>query len=153
MERNISIIKIQNQLQLIWYIGAAVLFLILVASTFSEAFVTTTIEGPKQQADKVWAWFIPLICPTLILIAATAFANAKTTGRNTKTIKTSFGRFVQYLSLFYLLMLTLIVAGWPLLPQENPLDTITLSNYFLGPIQGLVVTCVGNIFIQSRDTA
>ena len=127
----------------IWMVGGGLLLVILMLQSVFGRY------GAQLQA--VWSWFIPTVVPSISLmlgvLGATALA-AKSS--RPKSVRTSFFRVSCCLSVFYLFILLTTVAVEPFtrIPAVN---LYTMSNYWLGPTQGLVVAALGVLFVSKED--
>jgi hypothetical protein len=128
----------------IWISGTVLLYIILMIQTLGGALQITAADGPKSIAKEIWGWLIPLTFPTIsLMIGIAVTADGEETSH---PIKTTTYKIALYLSIFYLLLLAFLVFGQPLFKTENPLDTISQSNFFIAPLQGLVLASIGYMF-------
>jgi hypothetical protein len=138
--RSTSLEHARSSLLLIWMVGGGILFLILTVQSILGRY------GDKVQA--VWSWFIPEIVPTISLmigvLGARALAPASDDG---KVVRVFFFQLSRGLSIFYLTVLLLTIGLEPL-TKIQAIDLYTMSNYWLGPIQGLVVAALGVLFVS-----
>ena len=133
--------KAKKYLAVLWFISAAVLFILL--------YLQTILGHYEQNIDKVWGWFLPNILPTLSLIVGVIVTDALA-----QTIKTEkIDRFVFLLafglSITYLIVVLFTIVLQPMSPLP-PLDLMSLANLWLGPFQGLVSASLGAFFIQNQ---
>jgi hypothetical protein len=123
-----------------WLIGAGFSALILV--------ITSILRGRADAAREVWSWFLPLVLPTLGLMMGVLGAAAMTTRENT-LLRKSFVDIAFWLSLAYLSILSLTILLEPLSPLRGA-DLHGMSNYWMGPFQGLVVAALGYLFTSDE---
>lgn len=143
--------KARKSLAAIWFIGAGVLFIMLLAQTIVGKY------GDK--ADKAWAWFFPTILPTLSLIIGILVSEALSVkpNKDDNSIK-EVDRFVFWLSFFlsfaYIITVNLTVFLSPLAHEPlTPLKLMEVSNLWLGPFQGLVSASLGIFFVSQHHSS
>lgn len=133
----------RNSLAKIWFIGAGFVFSILVVQSILGKY-----EGSLQE---VWAWFVPTVLPTLALMLGVIGATALTDDNDERTVKAFFFTLSKYLSMFYLVILITTIFLEPL--SDTPgIKLYNLSNYWLGPVQGLVVAAISILFASQDKT-
>ncbi|HEU4388159.1 MAG TPA: hypothetical protein VFV34_10200 [Blastocatellia bacterium] len=133
----------RNSLAKIWLIGAG--------SAFALLIVQSILGKYKGQLQEVYSWFVPTVVPTVSLMLGVLGAGALSDQQEQRTVKLPFFNISKYLSLFYLfvLALTLLLQPFSDLP---PVQLYTVSNYWMAPIQGVVVAALGVLF-TSQDKA
>jgi len=99
------------------------------------------------QVDKAWSWFIPTVLPILSIIVGAVAYEARREPQSVTADRLAFHLSVG-LSLFYLLLVIATVLFQPL-SRMTPLELMSVSNLWLGPVQGLVGIVVG-VFFASR---
>jgi hypothetical protein len=126
----------------IWFIGGGISFALVIFQSIFGRF-----QGIVQE---IWAWFTPTIVPTLGLIIGVLASTASEddTGR---TVKHFFYHASLWLSVSYLAVLLLTMLLEPLAGSHD-LAYYHLSNYWLAPIQGLVVAALGALFNSRKKT-
>lgn len=156
MEKKITISKAQNYLLVLWLATALLLFLVLVIQSLKGTFEITTEDGLVDQSEKVFAWFIPLVFPTISLmlgiVGASAIKNQKTKEleQTVEYVGKSFFQIVMVMCLFYQVLIFAVIFIWPGLKEENPLDVFSKSSYFLSPLQGIVVGLIGVLYTSKK---
>lgn len=134
----------RNRLAVLWVIMVTVVFVLTAWRTMANRF-----GGYDQQ---VWSWLLPHLLPTLSLVLGALGAGALHASKNRRNVSRTFYRVTMSLSSFYILGVWLVLASvfeWGSNSQQEPDHLLGVSNYFLGPIQGVVVGTVG-IFYQSE---
>jgi hypothetical protein len=127
----------------IWFIGAGTIFLLLIAQS---------IVGKYQgRAQEVWGWGLPAIVPALSLILSTLGAEALQQ-RQDQQVKSSFARIAAGLSMSYLGLILMTILVEPLTTFDS-LELLKLSNLWLGPLQGIVISSIGVLFFSRRAKA
>jgi hypothetical protein len=140
--RRLPLETARTRLTVIWCTGAGIVFVILVLES---------ILGPKFRKDlqQLWAWFVPTVVPSLALMLGVLGADALTNDPVQRSVKAPFYKIAAGLSLFYLGILILTVALEPFSPLPG-MQLFTVSNFWLSPIQGLVVAAIGVLFTSQE---
>ena len=133
----------QQRLALVWFIGAAIPGLILLLQSLLGKYADSLQE--------VWGWFVPTVGPTLGLIIGTIGAGALSEPSSAKLseryVTRFFFRIALALSAIYLLTLTLTLLFEPLSPSPfKGIRLYNVANYWLAPIQSLVVAALSVLF-------
>lgn len=131
----------RTRLATVWFIGAGLIFLVLV--------VQSILGKYSGQLQEVWSWFVPTVVPSLALMLGVIGADALRTSTDERRVKLPFFRLSHALSTFYLFVLTLTVLLEPF-SQTPGLQLFILSNYWLSPLQGLVVAAMGVLFASQE---
>jgi cytochrome bd-type quinol oxidase subunit 2 len=128
------------RLTTIWLIGAGLIFGILTVQS---------IEGRYgAQLQQAWAWFIPTVLPTLSLMCGVIGASALGT-KDPRQVRPDYFKIARWLSICYLVVLALTILLEPFSPMD-PIQLFTASNYWLTPLQGLVVGATGILFTANE---
>ena len=109
--------------------------------------ITGRFAGIGQQ---IWAWFTPTIVPTLGLIIGVLASTALEDDAD-RTVKRFFNHAAVGLSLPHLIVLLLTLLLEPIAGTHD-MDYFNFSNYWLAPIQGLVVAALGALFNSRKKT-
>src|SRR5260370_39122668 len=118
----------QGTLLLIWLIGSIPAVTLLLARTF----------GPNaDEIERVWAWLLPSVMPTLSLVVGTYAATALTESPKTKTVEVLFFRVAAGLSLAYLAVVVFAILLYPLSPPPAT-KSLERVGLVLWPVHGLV---------------
>jgi hypothetical protein len=132
----------RNRLMLVWLVGAfAVLILVIVQSIIGR------FEGFTQE---FWGWFTPSIFPTLGLMVGVLGSTAAEDDEG-RTVKNFFFLAATLISIAYLIILLLTLLLEPLAGTHD-MKYYNLANYWLAPIQALVVAAVGALFNSRKKT-
>ncbi len=133
--------KARKKIATAWLLLSGLIFLIFVFWTFSGKF--------GDRSAVAWGWVLPNIMPTLSLIVGILVMDAKGTASAGKTIDRFIYRLAFSLSLFYLLLILMILIFHGKI--DSPLFTIfDNSSLFLGPLQGLVSAAIGAFYYKKR---
>lgn len=127
---------------IVWFAGGGLCFALMILQSIIGRF-----EGVAQE---MWAWFTPTIVPTLSLIIGVLASTASEddTGR---TVRKFFYHASVGISLGYLTILLLTMLLEPLAGNHN-MAYFKFSNFWLSPIQGLVVAALGALFNSRKKT-
>jgi hypothetical protein len=140
MSERISLTAAQSRLATLWLIGAAVIFVLMLAQTVGGKY--------GGQAQRAWGWFMPTVVPTLsVIVTALAYGAAKAVEE--QTVEARAYRMTFALSAFYLAVVLGTLLLQPL-SDLRPLDFMSTSNLWLGPIQGLVGIALGAFFTSKK---
>jgi hypothetical protein len=109
--------------------------------------------GPNaEEIERVWAWLLPSVMPTLSLVVGTYAATALAESPQSKTVEVLFFRVAAGLSVAYLAIVTFAIWLYPLAPPPAT-KTLERVGLILGPVQGLVSACLGAFFISHKQKA
>ena len=141
----ISKSKCRTALGALWFLAGGGLFLF---------FVTQTIVGRYQdKTNEAWAWFLPTIMPTLLLMIGAFAADAMNEQDEKATVKPFFFVLSLGISLLYLIAVALTILLQPYATSRGiPFwEVMKQSSLYLGPFQGLVAGDIGIFFVKARD--
>jgi len=130
-------------LAFLWLLGGAAFLGLLILQSLLGRF-----EGRTQA---VWSWALPTILPVLSLVLSVLGYEALREKPVPHTVDRTFLRIAHGLSFAYLFLILLTVLIEPFTPYEDPLELYELSNLWLGPIQGVVISALGVLFFQSKS--
>lgn len=128
----------------LWMIGAGALFLILVIQSLNQVY--------KDLTQDVWGWFLPTILPTMTMIFTVLTYTALNPQMSGFVVRRSFASVAKWLSLFYLFVVSLTILLRPY-SAHSPAEAIGLmrtSNLWLGPLQGIVASSMGVLFVSKQ---
>lgn len=126
----------------IWFIGGGISFFLVIFQS-----ITGRFEGIAQE---MWAWFTPTIVPTLGLIIG-VLASTASEDDSGRTVRRFFYHCAIGLSAVYLATLLLTMLLEPLAGSHN-MQYYHFANYWLTPVQGLVVAALGALFNSRKKT-
>jgi hypothetical protein len=131
----------RDRLFRLWMIGSGICALILAVEAIAGRF------GPD--AGEVIGWYMPNVLPTLSLMAALIRGEATGRAEDHQPVKPLFASFAVWGSAAYLgtILATILVEPFT---DYQPLELLKLSNLWLGPLQGLVVSSIGVLFLSNR---
>jgi len=135
MTRTIDVAAAQGRLALIWITGASAVGLLLLVQTLAGKY--------GGQTERAWAWFVPTVVPTLTVIMTTWFETRPMEPPQqveVRAFRVALGVSAVYLSLVAITLLAQPFTAW------SPIELITLSHLWLGPVQGLAGYGVAKLF-------
>jgi hypothetical protein len=136
----VSLAKTRTTLARLWLGGSGSSALILV--------VISILHGRPDAAREVWSWFIPLVLPTIGLMVGVLGAAALSEQKETY-VRNSFADIAFWLSVAYLALISLTILLEPFSPIRGA-ELHGMSNYWIGPFQGLVVAALGYLFTSEK---
>ena len=136
-----SLEKTRARLFRLWMIGSGACALILAVETIAGRF--------GQDASDVIGWFMPNVLPTLSLMVSLIRTEALRPEADGPIVRPLFASFAVWGSAAYLgtILCTILVEPFT---TYQPLELLKLSNLWLGPLQGLVVSAIGTLFFAER---
>jgi hypothetical protein len=136
---------VRARLTSVWLIGAGVVVSLVFAQTIFGGL------GPSTQA--VWEWLLPTIMPTVGTIISTIVATALLPPSSDSEVKRSFSVLAEMLSIFYLLLILLLVLLKGAISVDTPswLNRLHEANLLLGPLQGVIATTLGVVFLSKNQ--
>ena len=99
---------------------------------------------------KVWAWALPTMMPTLLLMIGVHAGEALSPNKEDRDITRFFFGLTLATSAFYILivMLTILLAPFS---SSAPLALMEKSNLWLGPLQGLAAGTFGVFYVHRKN--
>src|ERR1700723_898212 len=142
---------VRTTLSRVWMIGAGLVFIVLVVQSLIGVYADLT--------EDAWGWFLPTILPTLTMILTVLTYTALDPTMTGFVVRKTFASTATWLSIFYLLVVSLTFVTQPFIfsslasQKERAAAAITLmrmSNLWLGPLQGLVASALGVLFVSKH---
>jgi hypothetical protein len=135
--------KARNRLAGLWIFGVGLFIVILVFQSLLNRY--------DDKVQDVWGWALPTILPTLAMIITVLGYTALVPSTSGEVVRRSFFWIAYGLSAFYLFLVLVVVLVQPFQsPGSDPVNAMHLSNLWLGPIQGLVASALGVLFVSKR---
>jgi hypothetical protein len=131
----------QKWLATVWLVGAGILFLIVLLQSIFGRYGNDTSE--------VWGWLLPNTVPTISLIIGVLVADAFNEDEKPKSVDRFIFRLALFLSIIYLVTLTLTLLTQPFSPFKAQ-ELMKQSKLWLAPLQGLVSASLGAFFVQRK---
>jgi hypothetical protein len=143
----VSLDAVRGRLATIWLSGAGLVVIIVVLQSLLHRF------GPATQ--EAWGWLLPTIMPTLGMILTVLGYSALDPVASASVVRKDFFRLARALSIVYLAMVATTVLIGPFAASDGAgmIDLMHTSNLWLGPMQGLVASALGVLFVtkQKKD--
>ena len=134
-----TIAKARSTIALVWAIGVAPMFMIMVAMTLFGRF--------DKDWDTPWNWFLPLPCPILgVIITALTIKGHEALNQEVKS-PTVFWLGLAF-SVLFLLFIYAIVFVQPFTDQSLE-KLMRSSGWYLGIMQGFASAFVGKFFVEN----
>jgi hypothetical protein len=127
-------------LALVWFIGAGVLFFMLLMQSVLGRYGDRTSDA--------WSWLLPSIMPTLSLIIGVLVAEGPLARPNAALADRFLYRLTLGISVVYLLAVLMVFLLQPF-STVGPFELMNQANLWLGPIQGLTAAALGAFFVKS----
>lgn len=124
-----------------WLIGSSIIFVLLIGQSVFGKY--------QNKAQAVWSWALPSLMPTLTLIVSVLGANAIQPEDEGVHVRSSFYRTSFWLSSSYLALILFTILVEPYTSFDS-LQLLNLSNLWLGPFQGFVVSMIGLLFFTKK---
>lgn len=137
----IGLDHVRTRLAVVWLGGCSLIIVIVVLQSLIGKYGSHTQEA--------WAWLLPTIMPTLSMIVAVLGYTALDPNQSASVVRKGFYDLAVYLSGIYLLLTLLTIVIHPL-ADAPPLELMTISNLWLGPIQALVASALGVLFVSRQ---
>jgi hypothetical protein len=141
----LSLREASYSLATIWFIWGGVILLLTVIMTMSGK-----LKGIEREG---WSWLLSLFVPTLGLIISvlgpTAVAETRLIADRRK-IDRRFFNISRGVSIFYLGLISLVILSEPFWRDEFS-EIIAKSNLWFSPLQGLVTSIMGFVFVFSSE--
>jgi len=137
---NNTLSKCKKTLATVWFLGAGILFLLILMQTLFGKY--------SGEEEKAWSWFLPTVMPTLSLIIGVLVADMT---QGLVDEERQIDPFLYKLAISLSIVYFLVVLSGLLLQPFTPMSTLeilSLSNLWLGPLQGLVAASIGAFFIK-----
>lgn len=155
--RRLPLKDCQRRLLVQWGLGILPSFLILAGQTVLGGDLALQ-EHYGREPSEVWAWFIPLVMPTLLLIFGIVNAQAhqpEEPDKEIKEIDRFYYRLAATLSAAYLVIINAVVIGAPIvvesttLPSAVGVNLLKNASLFLGSLQGVVDAALGTLLVKA----
>ena len=140
-EELIPIDQVRVQLGRLWLIGSLAITTILV--------IQSLLGKYEDAAQEAWGWLLPTIMPTLGMIVAVLSYTALDRSLLDTLVRRSFYVITWWLSLVYLFFILLTILIHPF-TNRQPVELMRMSNLWLGPMQGLVGSALGVLFVSKK---
>lgn len=130
----------KRRLAILWFVAWVGLVLVLV--------VQSVLGKYGDKVEEAWAWFLPSVMPTLLLIVGVLVVDFRANVSDKKVTPFMY-RMTFGVSAFYLLLVALVPLLDPFTAMR-PLEMMKVSNLWLGPVQGVAAAALGAFFIHGE---
>lgn len=138
----IKLDTVRTKLAIVWLAGCGAILLIVIMQSLLGRF------GEKTQ--EAWGWLLPTIMPSLAMIVTVLGYTALEPQLSKFVVRRTFYRLAISLSLMYLLVVSLTILVQPF-AGKDPIELMRISNLWLGPLQGLVASALGVLFVSKQQ--
>ena len=140
----ISLDDVRVKLVRVWLIGAGIILILLVIQSLLRAYGDLTQEA--------WGWFLPTMMPTLGMIIAALSYTALDPLTLGSVVRRAFVQIAVWLSVIYLILvlLTIVIQPFATRTAAERVELMRTSNLWLGPVQGLVASALGILFVSKH---
>jgi len=136
----------RSRLATVWLCGAGLVLLVVVFQSLLGRYGDKTPEA--------LGWLLSAIMPTLLLIITVLGYTALVPEFQRSVVRRDFFRVARYLSTAYLALVALTVLIGPFAAADGAgmIKLMHMSDLWLGPIQGLVASALGVLFVTKRSS-
>jgi hypothetical protein len=134
----------QKKMCALWFIYSFVIILIFVTFTITNRFNVHTSDA--------WQWLLQQIVPVLTLMVG-VFVNSSHNNSDTRKIKKFYFRLAIFLSLGYLVLLTLTILSIPFaykFTSMSAYDFLKRCTVYLIPFLGIATASLGIFFTKEE---
>lgn len=130
----------QGRLLRMWLLGGGGVILVMTIQGITGVYGDTTQDAAR--------WVMGAILPCAgMIVGAVSVQQA----RDVAIVNPHAFRAARGWSLLYLTLVVLVVILRPLVPADTPIEMMDRANLFLAPLQGLVGTMLGRLFVSTPD--
>jgi hypothetical protein len=135
---------VRVRLAWVWLIGAGLILILLVVQSLLHAYGELTQEA--------WGWFLPTMMPTLGMIITVLTYTALDPHTSGSVVRRAFFQIALSLSVAYLVLVLLTIVMQPFAAKSaaERVDLMRTSNLWLGPVQGIVASALGILFVSKQ---
>lgn len=136
-----KIFDAKKKLATIWFIYGGILFILIL--------VQSLLGKYEDKVNEAWSWFFPNVIPTLSLMISIFLFDVRKKKSN-KTVDVFYYRIPLWLSVIYLsaILLTILVQPFT---SYSIIKSMSVSNFYLGPFQGLITASIGFLFVKAEE--
>ena len=136
--------RVRTKLAALWMIGGSSIVGMLVIQSLLGRY------GDKVQ--DAWGWLLPTLMPTLTMILAVLGYSALSHTMSGIVVRRDFFTLAFWLSAFYLflIIITIIIQPFAVSSRDEAIGLMRMSNLWLGPLQGLVSSVLGVLFVTKQ---
>ncbi len=140
----VSLDVVRERLAWVWLVGAGSILTLLVVQSLLHVYGDLTQEA--------WGWFLPTMMPTLGMIITVLTYTALDPISSGSVVRRAFIQIAVSLSVIYLVLvlLTIVIQPFAALNAADRVGLMRTSNLWLGPVQGLVASALGVLFVSKQ---
>ena len=139
----VALSQVRSRVSAVWLIGSGAIFLLLA--------VQCMLGKYEDKGQQVWGWVLPMIAPNFSLIFTVIRMDALRKGK-AQSVRKTFYTVALSLSVAYLVSILLTILIEPYTPYDA-LQLFELSNFWLGPFQGVVSSSLGVLYFSKRNVS
>jgi len=141
----ISLDAVRSRLAVVWLGGATIILLVLVLQSLLGHYC--------DKVQEVWGWLLPTLTPTLGLIVTVLGYTALDPKALEAVVRRSFFIMSLWLSVLYLILVLVVILIQPFVGADcvKAVELMRMSNLWLGPVQGLVASALGVLFVSKKQ--
>ena len=145
--QSIALEFVRNRLAGLWIIGSLVIFSLVIYQSLARVYA--------DRIQDVWEWLLPTLIPTLTMIVTVVASTAFMSSAPSAVVRKSFYRIALGLSVFYLVLILFTILSLPAFNRivSAQIDSLHTSNLWIGPIQGIVASALGVLFVSKKKPA
>jgi len=104
--------------------------------------------------QEAWGWFLPTLMPSLGLIVTVLTYTALNPLMTGSVVRKTFVSIAMGLSILYLatVILTILIQPFASKTPAEAVELMRTSNLWLGPLQGLVASALGVLFVSKEKS-
>ena len=143
-DKLIGLDEVRTRLAIVWLTGGGLVLVILVVQSLLNHYGNLTQEA--------WGWFLPTLMPTLGMILTVLTYTALDPLSSGSVVRRTFFGIALALSVTYLILvaLTILIQPFAASSPEQRVGLMRTSNLWLGPVQGLVASALGVLFVSKQ---
>ncbi|MDM0071649.1 hypothetical protein [Variovorax sp. J31P207] len=144
VEPTIGLDRVRSALAIQWLVASAIIMLLLVLQSLLGRYGT--------HVQDAWSWILPNLMPTLGMMLTVLGYTALDPSSLKSVVRRTFFRIAYCLSILYfvLILLTILIQPVVAADSEKAIELMRTSNLWLGPLQGLVVSALGVLFVSKK---
>ena len=137
------IAECQMELAIMWLLPCLLLFVLMMVQTFT---------GRLANPEFGWKWLVATVLPTVSVIVG-GIVHAASHSKAQFAIDEKIYNLCRWISFGYLfiVVLTLLLAG-PVATQKTPEEWLSISNFWITPLQAPLGIVLGVFFASSTPT-
>lgn len=144
MSDRLPLLQCQKRLLGIWIIGLIPSFIIMASRSLLGEF--------QNSQEQIWSWYLPMFLPTLTLMVGAYTKIATQNEPERISVDKYFFKLSQGCSIFYLLILSIVIIYAPFDQNSPALEVMNRSTIFLSTVQGITSAFLGVFFVSQKQS-